>query len=428
MLRQAVEPWTALWVVTLAFAPLAAADSLCDPSLGPTENQWGMRWGRWTSAVTEPPFHVGCPPNGQSAILTTSATNNGAILERLVRAPGGPLRRSDISFLVPSLAQWSHLASFPVYDPATLGRIGADVFHDPAGVDPDRLVIQFDGGSGPGCGQTNLYSWVPIPGNLQPNHWYRVSAQTSQRADGGLNVLGVLQDLELEDRPILVGTAFEAPASCTPAWYATEARWGIGHLSMVPTMDLFVDDFVGSPSPVSMAFQEAGGEVVIEAEHADAAKIRNGKSWDLKLSQTGFSGNSYAEVLPNTGTAQTTGYVAASPELSYRVKFSTSGTYYVWIRGTAPTAADDTVHVGLDGNAVSTADKITGFPAAWTWSRATQDGASAYARITVPSAGIHTIHLWMHEDGMRVDKILLRKSSSSTPPTGAGPAESPRVP
>ncbi|MCP5098540.1 MAG: hypothetical protein GY943_23570 [Chloroflexi bacterium] len=40
----------------------------------------------------------------------------------------------------------------------------------------------------------------------------------------------------------------------------------------------------------------------------------------------------------------------------------------------APDAAGDSLHVGLDGTAATTADKLTGFqPNAWTWSRTTMD-------------------------------------------------------
>lgn len=54
------------------------------------------------------------------------------------------------------------------------------------------------------------------------------------------------------------------------------------------------------------------------------------------------------------------------------------------------------------------------------------DGAPA--TLQIPSAGLQTIHLWMREDGMQVDTLRLRTSSSSAAPSGIGPAESPRAP
>lgn len=413
--------------ITLSFAAAVAADPLCDAGFSTAEGNWVSRWGNWTNALAEPPYHVACPANGQSAVLSTNLLN-AAVLEYALPTPGTAPRRADVSFMMPLTKHWSHIAVFPAYDPATIGRIGADVFHDPNDVDPDRIVIQFNQLADADCEGSNLHGWVPIPGNLQLNHWYRLSVQMAQRADGGLDVLGVVQDLAKEDRPIMVGTLYSAPAACTPTWYATEARWAVGTLGMTTGIETYLDDFSGAPTPVPLAFQESGGLVVMEAEHPDGLKSRNGKSWNLKIAQTSFSGNSYFEAAPNSGSVQNSGYVTASPELFYRVKFTTPGTYYIWIRGAGPTTADDTVHAGLDGAGPSTADKITGFPATWTWSRSTMDGSSQPARITVASAGIHTVHLWMREDGFRVDKILLRLDSASTPPAGTGPAESPRAP
>ena len=43
-----------------------------------------------------------------------------------------------------------------------------------------------------------------------------------------------------------------------------------------------------------------------------------------------------------------------------------------------------------------------------------------------PGAGVHVFNVWMREDGFVLDKIILTTSVSYTP-SGAGPAESPRV-
>lgn len=173
------------------------------------------------------------------------------------------------------------------------------------------------------------------------------------------------------------------------------------------------------------AFQESSGRVVMEAEHYDSKIARNGQDWLLKTSQTGYSGSGYMEALPNSGKSRNTGYVTGSPELVYNVQFTTTGTYYVWVRGYGASGYDDSLHAGIDGTGPSSADRIKGFGTSWKWSRSTM--GSAPATLVVSTPGLHTIHLWMREDGMRVDKILLRTSSSSTAPSGTGPSESPRV-
>jgi hypothetical protein len=172
------------------------------------------------------------------------------------------------------------------------------------------------------------------------------------------------------------------------------------------------------------AFQESGGQVVIEAEHFDAKTPRSGKDWVFFTSKTGFSGDGYLRANPNTGTLINSGYVTTSPELAYNVDFTTTGLYYVWVRGSANSSSDDSVHAGLDATATSSSDRMNGWTSSWSWRRTTLDGV--VATVNILTAGRHTIHLWMREDGLRVDKLLLRTNSSSTAPSGQGPAESPR--
>ncbi len=175
----------------------------------------------------------------------------------------------------------------------------------------------------------------------------------------------------------------------------------------------------------AQAFQESAGQVVMEAERYDAKVPRSGKDWVLQTSQSGYSGSGYLTALPNSGVNQNTGYTTASPELVYNVLFSATGTYYVWVRGAAPTTSDDSLHAGLDGTGPASADRLNGFGTGWSWRQSTADSVPATLQITTP--GLHTIHLWMREDGLKVDKLLLRKNSSTTAPSGTGPAESPRV-
>ena len=165
--------------------------------------------------------------------------------------------------------------------------------------------------------------------------------------------------------------------------------------------------------------QAADGLVSIELENHDNTTSASGHSWNT-VSRTGASGTA-VQSLPNNSTNINSGYASSSPRMDYAVNFTRSGVHYVWIRGQGPSNKDDSLHVGLNGAAVSTADRITNFSAAWTWSKGTMDGA--VAQINIPSAGVHTINVWMREDGMIGDKLVLTPSAGYTP-TGAGPAES----
>jgi hypothetical protein len=175
----------------------------------------------------------------------------------------------------------------------------------------------------------------------------------------------------------------------------------------------------------SAAFQQDSGPdglVVVEVENNDANVSQGGKTWQGH-SAAGYSGGGALRALSNTGVNNDTGYVANSPRLDFRVNFTRTGTHYVWVRGIGPNGNDDSVHVGLDGQAVASADRISSFATGYSWTRNTMDGV--VATINVATAGVHTVNLWMREDGTVVDKLLLTTNTSYTP-TGTGPAQSPR--
>jgi lysophospholipase L1-like esterase len=176
-----------------------------------------------------------------------------------------------------------------------------------------------------------------------------------------------------------------------------------------------------TPSPGGHIALEQNGQIVIEAEHYNSRIPRGGDDWQLSADRAGFSANGYLTAGPNDGDSPDTGYLTTSPELVYQVQVTTPGTYYVWVRGLADGNSDDSVHAGLDGAGPGTADRIDGFQSAdWVWTRDTMDGVPATLQIA--SAGVHTFHLWMREDGLRVDKIILRRDASATPPINAGPS------
>ena len=167
------------------------------------------------------------------------------------------------------------------------------------------------------------------------------------------------------------------------------------------------------------------GLVVIEAESFQTNTAQGGHSWTSVTTPAGFSGTAAMSVTPDNGGFQDTGtFVANSPRLDFKVNFIATGTHYVWVRGYGPDGNSDSVHVGLDGAAVATSDRISGFGAAYSWHKTTMDNVDATLDIT--TTGVHTINVWMREDGFIFDKILLTTNAAYVP-AGAGPAESPQV-
>ncbi|MCC7193151.1 MAG: S8 family serine peptidase [Phycisphaeraceae bacterium] len=171
------------------------------------------------------------------------------------------------------------------------------------------------------------------------------------------------------------------------------------------------------------AYQESGGQVTIETEIFDGVVSRSGATWAM-VSSGSYSGGFAMQATPNTGFGVYSNIAATSPQLDYRVNFTTTGVYYIWVRGRGATQSDDSVHLGLDGVVASTSDNIAGFNNSLGWSRSTMDKAVATIQVTTP--GLHTVNLYMREDGFIMDKLVLTTDSGFTP-TGSGPASSPRT-
>ena len=163
---------------------------------------------------------------------------------------------------------------------------------------------------------------------------------------------------------------------------------------------------------------EAGGVVVFEAENFNSNSLpRSSHEWDFGNSIGGFSDSGYMEALPNNGANLTSNLSTTSPELQFTVNFNSSGTHYIWIRGYALDGTEDSIHVGIDGGS-ATALTLTQYND-WQWSNTLQVGG--VASINVPAAGTpgnHTVNLWMREDGMRIDRVLLTTNATFSPTIG----------
>jgi hypothetical protein len=162
----------------------------------------------------------------------------------------------------------------------------------------------------------------------------------------------------------------------------------------------------------------ADGIVSINASSFVIRIAQGGHSWD-EVTPAGHEGTAALQALPNIGTNINTGFETQSPRADYQVQFNRTGLHYVWIRGSGASGQDNSLHVGLDGVAQPDSDRITGFGPSLDWSNATMD--VIVALIDVPSTGLHTINVWMREDGTVFDKLLLT-SNAAFVPTGE-PAE-----
>ena len=186
------------------------------------------------------------------------------------------------------------------------------------------------------------------------------------------------------------------------------------------------------PKRLKQFAQEPDGTVCLEAEHYDTSLPQGGHRWSVTAESGAAQGKS-VQALPNSGVEKNTSFarydpLKDSPKLDYRINFTRTGKYHVWIRAKG-TASDNSVHVGIDGKAISSSDKIE-FPPSkskYVWSRATKDKHDA--SIFISSIGLHTLNVWMNEDGTKLDRILLTSDAGYDPSGvnhGEGPASSRR--
>ena len=187
---------------------------------------------------------------------------------------------------------------------------------------------------------------------------------------------------------------------------------------------VFVALVSGLSTPVLATnfLQDSGtqGLVSLESENRHVKEQGSTQHYWGKLydSAPGYSGDQAIEAKPDLGNSWVTGYESSSAYFEFRVEFVHTGTHYVWVRGSAPSADSNLVHLGLDGVADANAANID-IPSPWqqlNWS-------SGSHTVNVSSLGTHNVTLWMGEDGVVIDKIVLTTDANYVP-TGEGPAES----
>lgn len=167
------------------------------------------------------------------------------------------------------------------------------------------------------------------------------------------------------------------------------------------------------------------GNLVLDAEHfTRRAAAYDGYQWEA-VSPSGSVGEGAMEIAEGAGNNYPVDYATDSARLDYDIEFTQAGTYYVWVRGFAVDGGADTLHVGLDGVAFSTGEKLRMTTlGSWVWSKS-QLGTGRKITLEVTSPGLHTLNLWMRESGMIADRILLTTASDFTP-SGDGPEETSR--
>jgi len=144
-----------------------------------------------------------------------------------------------------------------------------------------------------------------------------------------------------------------------------------------------------------------GKSITMEAESysnkIDGRGEGSGWKWEFSTEKSDSSGKGMMEALPDTGkNFGAVGYFEAeSPRLDYLVDFPVAGSYELWMRASCKHANSDSVWAGID--MVTQKDVTASFGrTGWTdvW-------------IDVKEPGVHTLSIWMREDGTMIDKFLI---------------------
>ncbi|MBN1509405.1 MAG: discoidin domain-containing protein [Sedimentisphaerales bacterium] len=168
--------------------------------------------------------------------------------------------------------------------------------------------------------------------------------------------------------------------------------------------------------------QDSGpdGIVSMEAEHCDDNFAPGANKWVEVGPTGGFTGVKGMQC--NGAGVIKEGYATAAPGMGYRINFVTTGTHYVWVRAYGATGNDDSCHMGLDREPIATGLWMSGWNGIYAWSNNRSGGQATFE---IPSPGTHTVNIWVREDGLIVDKIVVTTNPDYTP-EGDGPPESPR--
>jgi hypothetical protein len=203
---------------------------------------------------------------------------------------------------------------------------------------------------------------------------------------------------------------------------------------------------VGTDKPLvndALVFEEAGGQLVVEAEAFFAQTNTEKRAWYITTEVlrpdvgrdidpphfADAAGGAHIEVLPDTGN-DPVGPVAgesisdqagAMAVVSYHVHFNNPGRYYIWVRALGTDGDDNTLHFGMDGEwPTNSARMHHGGGGQWGWAcRHRQHKGKLW--LDVPGAGPRVIQLSMREDGCEVDRFILTTNETFTAPDGIGP-------
>ncbi len=157
------------------------------------------------------------------------------------------------------------------------------------------------------------------------------------------------------------------------------------------------------------------GTVILEAEDFTWQLLGTGPNWETEAGLPGYSGSGYVKAGPDMDIQFGADEFEFEAELQYAMGLTVLDTYYVWVRGQAANGAGDSIYVGFDGVPLTTDDYLSDYaPGSWGWSN-TYAISGQPITIEVTEAGLHTLNIWIREDGVSLDQIIITTDPNFTP-------------
>jgi hypothetical protein len=170
-------------------------------------------------------------------------------------------------------------------------------------------------------------------------------------------------------------------------------------------------------------YVEAHGYVSIVAAHFDEHVGRGDARWET-VRALGRN-DAAVQTVPTTASPITEDIAGRSPELRYRVRFSSTGSFPVTVfrLPSLDTRAERRLAIALDGGPVAVLSGTSAVEDEDAWSIAVTEGLEKLtASLTVGRAGVHTLRLFMVDPAIAVDHIVI--DTGGLPGTYLAPPES----
>lgn len=194
-----------------------------------------------------------------------------------------------------------------------------------------------------------------------------------------------------------------------------------------------------------VVFQEENGLLVVEAENFFKQSKTNVRQWyrtskneipnvgrdEDEPHYKGAGNNAYLEILPDTRVTNADKLIAGENfsniagelgVLHYRVNFTTTGRYYVWVRAYSTGSEDNGLHVGVDGTWPESGQRMQWCNGknSWHWEskQRTEEehcGVPYQIYLDISEKGMHDITFSMREDGFEFDQFLMTTDKNFVP-------------